>query len=117
MHLASVVQRHALLAAPDGFDLAKLGFFMDVEHDACRILPPWTVPRNLQRFLADGSRTSAAAGRVPRIQPPDDDGLDVFSVIPDNVLCEISAFLPTSRVHNVQLVSRKKASVEFSPEY
>lgn len=45
------------------------------------------------------------------------DGLEVFSFIPDNVLSESSAYLPTSRVHNVQLVSRKMASVEFSPEY
>ena len=45
------------------------------------------------------------------------DGLDVFSFIPDNVLSENSAFLPTSPVRNVQLVSGKMASVEFNPEY
>lgn len=56
------------------------------------------------------------ANMSPRIQFADDGG-DLFSCLPEEILTEILVLLPSASVRDVQLASRKMASVHLSSRY
>lgn len=58
----------------------------------------------------------SAANLSPRIQCGDDEG-DIFSCLPPELLTEILVLLPSASVRNLQLASRKIASVHLSSRY
>lgn len=58
----------------------------------------------------------SAANILPRIQCANDEG-DIFSRLPTKVLTEILVFLPSASVRDLQLASRRIASVHLSSRY
>lgn len=58
----------------------------------------------------------SAANTSPRIQFADDEN-DIFSCLPEELLTEILMLLPSASVRDVQLSSRKMASVHLGSEY
>lgn len=57
-----------------------------------------------------------AATMSPRMQFTDDEG-DIFACLPEEILTEILVLLPSASVRDVQLASKKMASVHLSSRY
>lgn len=58
----------------------------------------------------------SATNTSPRIQSADDRS-DIFSCLPEEILTEILVLLPSASVRDLQLSSRRMASVHLSSEY
>ena len=67
-------------------------------------------------LIANPPPLESAPNVAPRIQFVDN-GSDIFSKLPSELLDEILVLLPSSSVRDLQLASRKMASMHLSPKY